>query len=110
MALLGIYIGGKILVEKMRHKSLKYNFYRTKIEYIDGFFNKEEKELKYKFIREVTMSRNLLERICGIGTVRIYTNASNGFYNGILIHCLTNVEEKYKIIKQVIDEGTKGEY
>ena len=26
-------------------KSLKYNFYATKVEYIDGFLNKEEKEL-----------------------------------------------------------------
>lgn len=115
-----IYIVIKMLVRNMQYKSLKYNFYTTKVEYIDGFLNKEEKELKYKFIREVTMSRNILERICGIGTIRIFTNASSGGYggrnhssmqgrNGIFIHCLEDVEEQYRIIKQIIDEGTPEE-
>ncbi len=112
----------KTLLDKKQHDSLEYNFYATKVEYKDGFFNKEQKELKYKYIREITMSQNILERICGIGTIRIFTNASNYQYNiyrnrnreiiknGIYIHCVDNVEEKYKIIKQIIDEGTPEEY
>ena len=116
-----IYIAIKMVVVNMQYKNLNYNFYTTKVEYIDGFLNKEEKELKYKFVREVTMSRNLLERICGIGTIKIFTNASSGGYgggnhnsmkgrNGIFIHCLADVEEQYRIVKQIIDEGTPDEY
>ena len=116
-----IYIAGKMVVGNMQYKNLNYNFYTTKVEYVDGFLNKEEKELKYKFVREVTMSRNILERICGIGTIKIFTNASSGGYggrnhnsmkgrNGIFIHCLADVEEQYRIVKQIIDEGTPEEY
>lgn len=107
----------KMIFEKIQYNSLEYNFYTTKIEYKDGFLNKEEKELKYRYIREITMNQNLLERFCGIGTIRIFTNASSGVYsfqsghndmkntNGIHIHCVENVKEQYRTIKQIIDEG-----
>ncbi len=116
-----VYVAGKMILGKMQYNDLEYNFYATKVEYKDGFLNKEEKELKYKYIREVTMSQNILERFCGIGTIRIFTNASSGGYNGrnhnsmngrngIYIHCVDNVQEQYRIIKEIIDEGTPDEY
>lgn len=112
-----IYVAIKMIFGNIQYKNLSYNFYKTKVEYVDGFLNKEEKELKYKFVREVTMSQSIFERICGIGTIKIFTNASSGGYNGknhnsmngrngIYIHCVNNVQEQYRIIKQVIDEGT----
>ena len=108
--------------EKLLEALRKGDEYKSmpKVEYKDGFLNKEEKELKYKYVREVTMSQNILERLCCIGTIRIFTNASSGVYNGgnhgsmrgrngIYIHCVDDVEEQYKIIKQIIDEGTPEE-
>lgn len=116
-----IYVVVKMVIGNMQYKNLSYNFYTTKVEYVDGFLNKEEKELKYKFVREVTMSQSIFERICGIGTIKIFTNASSGGYdgrnhnsmkgrNGIYIHCVDNVQEQYRIIKQIIDEGTPEEF
>lgn len=113
-----VYITVKLIFGKMQYNDLEYNFYATKIEYKDGFINKEEKELKYKFVREVTMHQNILERMCNIGTIRIYTNASSGGYgysskhnsmrgrNGIFIHCVEDVQTEYQRVKQIIDEGT----
>lgn len=113
-----IYVIIKLVFEKMQYDDLEYNFYATKVEYKDGFLNKEEKELKYKYVREVTMHQNVLERLCDIGTIRIFTNASSGGYgtsgnhnnmkgrNGIYIHCVEDVQEQYRTIKQIIDEGT----
>ena len=80
----------------------------------------EEKELKYKYIREVTMSQNILERVFNIGTIKIFTNASSGstynskhnkMYgkNGLGIHCIENVKEQYAKVKEIIDEGTPEE-
>lgn len=120
IAIMAIYVIGKMIFAKMQYDDLEYNFYATKVEYKDGFLNKEEKELKYKYIREVTMSQNILERLCGIGTIKIFTNASSGVYNGrnhnsmkgkngIYIHCANDVEKQYRIIKQIIDEGTPEE-
>lgn len=108
----------KLIFENIQYKHLSYNFYATKVEYIDGFLNREEKELKYKFIREVTMSQNIFERIFKIGTVRIFTNASSGSYyqntrhggmankNGIVVHCVKNVREQYEKVKEIVDAGT----
>ncbi len=115
-----LIIAIKLYFEYMQYKDLEYNFYATKIEYKDGYLNKEEKELKYKHIREVTMTQNVLERICNIGTIRIYTNASSGYVgrgshnsmrgkNGIFIHCVENVADNYNNIKEIIDEGTVDE-
>ena len=111
-----IYIILNLVFGKKQYDKLEYNFYSTKVEYIDGFFNKEQKELKYKYIREVTMSQNILERFCGIGKIKIFTNASSGYgtynnhnsggRNGVYIHCVVDVEEQYKAIKQIINEGT----
>ena len=96
----------KLILEKKQHDDLEYNFYTTKVEYKDGFLNKEEKELKYKYVREVTMHQSVLERMFDIGTISIYTNASSGNTNGIYIHCVKDVQQQYKILKQIIDEGT----
>lgn len=115
---IGIIIGAavaivliKLLFESVQYKNLEYNFYNTKVQYKDGFLNKEEKELKYKYIREVTMHQNILERAFKIGTIRLFTNASSGYgskgntMNGINIHCVENVNEQFKKIRELIDEA-----
>ena len=118
VAIMVVYVLIKLIFENIQYKHYEYNFYNTKIEYIDGFLNKEEKELKYKFIREVTMSQNIIERLFGIGKIKVFTNASsgmnNGAYgnnmrnrNGIQIHCVENVGEQYKKVKEIIDNGSQ---
>ena len=113
-----VYLVIKLFFEKKQYDRLRYNFYHNKLEYVDGFIDKEEKELKYKHIREVTMSQNILERIFNIGTIKVHTSASSGLAsgsrhgemhgkNGITIHCVTDVRNKYQTIKAIIDEGTE---
>lgn len=116
VGILIVYVLIKLIFEKIQYDHYEYNFYNTKVEYIDGFLNKEEKELKYKFVREVTMSQNVIERLFGIGKIKIFTNASSGgnggaygnsmrSKNGIQIHCVENVGEQYKRVKELIDNG-----
>lgn len=106
----------KLFIKKSQYKNTVYKFYKTKVEYIDSFLNKEEKQLKYEHIREVTMSQNVFERMFGIGKIRLYTNASSGYNssnnhtqtgkNGINIHCVAELREKTDEVKQIIDEAT----
>lgn len=115
-----IFIIVRMVMEKFQYNKLEYNFYNDRIEYVDGFFNISQKELKYKYVREVTMTRNILERLFDIGTIRIYTNASSGYKaygrnranrqgeNGITIHCITNTKEQYEKVKAIIDVGDEG--
>ena len=112
-----LYFIIKLLCEKIRHDQLEYNFYNTKVEYKDAFINIEIKTLEYKYIREVSMTQNILERLFNIGTIRIYTSASTTTYdrknsrgqNGIYIHCINNIQEQYNKIKEIIDEDTTDE-
>lgn len=105
-----LYIVIKLILDKKQYDDLEYNFYATKVEYKDGFINKEEKELKYKYVREVAMHQNILERMFGIGTISIFTNAETGFGSGIYIHCVEDVQQQYQTIKQIIDDGTPKNY
>ena len=111
----------KIIYDKMQCDYVEYNFYDTKVEYKDSFLNTEVKELEYKYIREIMMHQSVLERLFNIGTIRIFTNVSSGGYgtssnhnntvgrNGIYIHCIKNVQEQYRKIREIIDEGTSEE-
>lgn len=119
IGIIAIYTLGRLIIEKLQYDRLDYDFYADRVEYKDGFLNVTEKELKYKFVRETTMSQNILERIFKIGTIRIFTNASSGYtggygnnrnaqmYNGIIIHCVENVKEQYEAVKKIIDEGVE---
>lgn len=114
-----LFIIIRLVLEKKRYENTEYNFYATKIEYKNFLFTEEKKELKYANVREVVMHQGVFERICGIGTIRIYTNASSGHSsashssmsgaNGIFIHCVSNVHEQYEKVKEIIDEGTPDE-
>ena len=121
LVIIAVCIGIELIFEKLQYRKLEYNFYARKVEYVDGFLNKEQKELKYKFIREVTMRQSIIERMFNLGTIRVFTNASSGGYgygsrhgnmngvNGIQIHCVKDVREQYQIIKKILDDAEENE-
>lgn len=104
----------KLFFKKAQYNKTNFRFLKTKVEYTDSFLNKEEKQLKYEHIREVTMSQNIFERMFGLGRIRLYTNASSAYNNsknhkqtgknGVDIHCVVGVKEKTNMIKQIIDD------
>lgn len=102
--------------EKELYNDSIYKFYTTKVNFEDIDSN-EQKEIKYKDIREISMSQSIIERICGIGTIKIFVNAPINYRNtssekimkgrnGIYIDCVKNIQQKYQTIKQIIDKGT----
>lgn len=88
---------------KKQYANYSYDFYKTKVTYRDSFLNLSEKEVKYKYIREVTMRQTVFQRMFNIGTIILFTNAETGIGNGISIVNVENVQEVYKNIKKVID-------
>ncbi len=100
----------KLLIDKAQYKKMSYRFLKTKVEYTDSFLNKEEKQLKYEHIREVTMSQNIFERLFHIGRIRLVTAANNNRYmkNGVDIRCVTDIEEKIKKVREIMDEADES--
>ncbi len=117
LGIMVVYVIIKLIFEKIQYNHYEYNFYNTKVEYIDGFLNKEQKELKYKHVREVALGQNIIQRLFNIGTIRIFTNASSGYVgnnnsrslNGLQIHCVQNPKEQYQKVKELIDAVSSGE-
>lgn len=101
--LMAIILGIKTAINKKQYDSYCYDFYKTKVIYKDSFLNLSEKEVKYKYIREVTMRQTFIQRYFNIGNIVLFTNAETGFANGIFIMNVENVQDVYKKIKNVID-------
>lgn len=91
-----------LIFKKKQLQYMKYDFYKTKIEYSDSFLNKAEKEVKYKHIRECVLSRTISDRIFGFGRIALFTNAESGYGNGILIPFVENSETVYRQIKELL--------
>lgn len=92
-----------LVLRKKQYENYSYDFYNTKVIYKDGFINKSEKEVKYKYIREVSKRESFIQRCFGLGTITLHTNAETGYANGINIINVENVEEIYKKINEIID-------
>lgn len=101
--LLALILGIKTAINKKQYDSYSYDFYRTKVIYKDSFLNLSEKEVKYKYIREVTMRQTFIQRYFNIGNIILFTNAETGLGNGIFIVNVANVQDVYKNIKSIID-------
>lgn len=123
-----LYIEISLYFENLKYKSLQYNFYTTKMVYKEVAFKREEKEVKYRGIEKVIMYQNIFEQIFNCGKIQIVTNdsminanrrkfGSRRYYDryrlagksGIYIYCAGNINEQYKKIKEIIDEGMSKE-
>lgn len=101
--LLALILGIKTALNKKQYDSYSYDFYKTKVIYKDSFLNLSEKEVKYKYIREVTMRQTFIQRYFNIGNIVLFTNAETGLGNGIYIMNVEDVQDVYKNIKSIID-------
>ncbi len=99
----GIIVLIHALITKKQFDCYTYDFYKTKVRYRDSFLNVSEKEVKYKYIREITMSQTFVQRFFNLGRIILFTNAETGPGNGIFIGSVENVNEVYKQIKEIID-------
>ena len=102
-AILALILGIKTVLNKKQYDSFCYDFYKTKVIYKDSFLNLSEKEVKYKYIREVTMRQTFIQRFFNIGNIVLFTNAETGYSNGIYIMNVEDVQDIYRNIKSVID-------
>ena len=97
-----IVVGIIVFFKSKQYKHLTYDFYATKVIFEDSFLNLAQKEVKYKYIREVTMRQSFVQRWFNIGNIILYTNAETGVGNGIQIINVENVHDIYKKIKEIV--------
>lgn len=61
-------------VMKKRYENANFLFYQDRMEYIDGYFNFNKKQIYYKNILEISMSQNVFQRNYGIGSIVLTTS------------------------------------
>ena len=98
-----VILGIIAIFTKAQYKNLTYDFYGSKVIFVDSFFNLSRKEVKYKHIREVTMKESFIQRLFNLGSIVLYTNAETGVGNGISIVNVENAKEVYAKIKNLIN-------
>lgn len=110
------YVLIRLVCIKNKYHGIEYNFYLTKIEYKTNDLNKVEKNLKYSSIVGIRIYQNILERLCHIGSIHIYTNVYDRNTrrkrlnrSDIFIHCVEDVQNQYQIIKKIIEESSPEE-
>ena len=100
---MAIIIGISVFFKSKQYKHLTFEFYNTKVIFEDSFLNLAQKEVKYKYIREVTMRQSFIQRWFNIGNIVLYTNAETGIGNGISIVNVENVKDIYNQIKTIVN-------
>lgn len=90
------------VINKKQYDSCSYEFYKTKVIYKSGFLNSFEKEVKYKYIREVVMCQTFVQRYFNIGNIALLTNAETGGAGGVVLANIEDIDNVYKQIKEII--------
>jgi membrane protein YdbS with pleckstrin-like domain len=65
------YIG-----KKLNYARTQYKFADDRLEFEEGFFTINEKVVRYKDIKEVTLRKGLLQRMYDLGTIYLATEAT----------------------------------
>jgi len=84
----------------------EYRIYRTRLEFFEGFWTVEEKTIEYKFITEVNLTRNIIQRQFNLGTIVLSTTATGSAAgvakSGISLRDIKTPEYFYSKIKELI--------
>jgi uncharacterized membrane protein YdbT with pleckstrin-like domain len=86
--------GGKFL----ELKATEYRFKDNNVEIYEGFLNQKSNTVPYESITDISMSRSVISRILGTGTLKLNT-AGNNLYEGS-ISFIDDPEETLKSLKR----------
>jgi uncharacterized membrane protein YdbT with pleckstrin-like domain len=91
-----------IIFQIILWRNIKYYFYEDRFVELSGIINIKKKEIYFKNIKHIKMTRNLLfQKFFLEGTIHIYTPGSSFVDNTII--SIKNSEEIYEDFKRVIE-------
>ena len=103
-----IYVAYKIKT----YEASQYIFTNDRVDYSESFLNQEEKELTYSRVIEVIHKRNVLQRLFGIGSIILQTQATSydtkHNTSGIRIPDLLESKKKYNEVKAIVRKANDG--
>jgi membrane protein YdbS with pleckstrin-like domain len=108
--------------KKLIYSHTEYRVYPDRLEFEGGFLARNRKTLRFRDVREVTLHKGLLQRMCGLGTIYLGSVATGTVLNlspfsaiglgnvsasGIAIRDISNSDEAFKKLQTHIDASNK---
>jgi membrane protein YdbS with pleckstrin-like domain len=94
------------LVRKWRsYAKTEYRFYRDRLEYYEGFFTIEQKVVYYRDVLEVLLTRGIVQRRYGLGTIllaNLATSVDARSRSGIRVMDITDPNGVYEEVKRLV--------
>jgi uncharacterized membrane protein YdbT with pleckstrin-like domain len=106
------------LGKMLNYARTEYRFNQDQMEFDEGFFSTNRKVLKLREVREVTLHKGILQRICGLGSIYLATRATGrlaswnpfrafGFGNiagsGVVIQDVATPDMVFERIRALVD-------
>jgi uncharacterized membrane protein YdbT with pleckstrin-like domain len=107
--------------KKLNYARTEYKFSQDRLEFEEGFFNVTEKVIKFREVKEVTLRKNMFQRMYDLGTIYLATDATGssartnvfsalGFGNisasGVGVCDIPNPDEIFERVRRVVDAQT----
>jgi uncharacterized membrane protein YdbT with pleckstrin-like domain len=107
--------------KKLNYSRTEYKFFDDRVEFEEGFFTVNKKVVSFRYVREVTLRKGILQRIYGLGSIYLATQATGsspqgfrpftalGFGNvsasGVLVRDIPEPDATYERIRTLVDAG-----
>lgn len=88
------------------YRKTEYRFFRTSLEYYEGFFTLERKIIDYQAIAEITVSEGPVQQKYGLGSLKLSTAAtgreSGASRSGIRLDDIENPRTIYRKVRELM--------
>jgi hypothetical protein len=104
--------------KKLNYARTEYRFFPERLEFEEGFFTINQKVIKFRDVKEVTLRKNIFQRMYGLGSFYLATLATGssagsnvftalGFGNvsasGVGVRDIPNPDEAFEKIRSIVD-------
>jgi len=106
------------LGKKLNYSRTEYRFFADRLEFEEGFFSINEKIVRFRDVSEVTLHKGIFQRIYGLGTIYLATQAtgSNASFNlsvalgfgnvsgsGVSVRDVPNPDDMFDKVRRLVD-------
>lgn len=87
----------KAFIDKKKYNNSRYDFYKRKVVFNDGFLEKYNQEVEYKDIVAIVMKQTYIQKLSYLGTIYIKSKESS-----VIINDVEDVIQTYEKIRKII--------
>jgi membrane protein YdbS with pleckstrin-like domain len=107
--------------KRLNYSRTEYRFYADRLEFDEGFFSVNRKVIKFRDVKETTLRKGVLQRIYGLGSIYLATQATGstqnanpfvalGFGNvsasGVIVRDSGDPDGTFDKVRQLVDAQT----